>query len=68
MSDQGAALGVRLRGRDLTAAPATLNLLESTTAADREQAAALLHETSPAMLGREAPGHIVGITGPPGAG
>jgi GTPase len=68
VSDEGSALGVRLRGRDLTAAPATLNLLESTTAADREQAAALLHETSPAMLGHEAPGHMVGITGPPGAG
>ncbi len=68
MSDQGAALGRRLRERDLSAAPATLNLLESTTAADREQAAALLRETSPAALGDEAPGHIVGITGPPGAG
>jgi LAO/AO transport system kinase len=68
VSDQGAALGTRLRERDLSAAPATLNLLESTTAADREQAAALLHEISPAALGEEASGHIVGITGPPGAG
>jgi len=68
VSDQGAALGARLRKRDLSAAPATLNLLESTTAADREQAAALLHEVSPAALNQEAPGHIVGITGPPGAG
>jgi LAO/AO transport system kinase len=65
---QGAALGRRLRERDLTAAPAALNLLESTTQADREQAAALLHEVSPAKLGHEAPGHIIGITGPPGAG
>jgi LAO/AO transport system kinase len=64
----GAALGARLRERDLTAAPAALNLLESTTAADREQAAALLREVSPAALGQEAPGHIVGVTGPPGAG
>ncbi len=64
----GAALGERLRERDLTAAPAALNLLESTTAADREQAAALLREVSPAALGHEAPGHIVGVTGPPGAG
>ena len=54
--------------RDLSAAPAALNLLESTTPADREQAAALLREVSPAALGREAPGHIIGITGPPGAG
>ncbi len=64
----GAELGRRLRGRDVSAAPATLNLLESTTARDREQAAALLHEVSPARLGGEAPGHVVGITGPPGAG
>ena len=34
----GAQLGARLRERDLSAAPATLNLLESTTATDREQA------------------------------
>ncbi len=65
---EGAQLGARLRERDLTAAPATLNLLESTTAADREQAAALLREVSPAALGGEARGHIIGVTGPPGAG
>jgi len=64
----GAEIGARLRERDLTAAPAALNLLESTTAADREQAAALLREVSPAALGQEVPGHIVGVTGPPGAG
>ncbi len=64
----GADLGRRLRGRDLAAAPATLNLLESTVPADREQAAALLAEVSPARLGSEAAGHIVGVTGPPGAG
>jgi GTPase len=64
----GAALGARLRERDLTAAPAALNLLESTAANDREQAAALLREVSPAALGGEAPGHVVGVTGPPGAG
>jgi LAO/AO transport system kinase len=64
----GAELGTRLRERDLGAAPATLNLLESSTTSDREQAAALLHEVSPASLGGEAPGHIVGVTGPPGAG
>ncbi|HEV3322732.1 MAG TPA: ArgK protein [Solirubrobacteraceae bacterium] len=67
MSD-GAELGRRLRERDLTAAPATLNLLESTAPADREQAAALLREVSPAALGGEAQGHIIGVTGPPGAG
>jgi LAO/AO transport system kinase len=64
----GAALGKRLRERDLSAAPAALNLLESSTQADREQAALLLHEVSPAAIGGEAPGHIVGVTGPPGAG
>jgi LAO/AO transport system kinase len=64
----GADLGARLRNRDLAAAPATLNLLESTAPDDREQAAALLREVSPARLGGEAQGHIVGVTGPPGAG
>jgi LAO/AO transport system kinase len=64
----GAALGARLRRRDLSAAPAALNLLESATAEDREQSAALLREVSPAALGHEAPGHVVGVTGPPGAG
>jgi LAO/AO transport system kinase len=68
VASAGAELGRRLRERDLTAAPATLNLLESTTAADRVQAAALLAEVSPARLGGEAPGHVIGITGPPGAG
>ena len=68
VSADGAALGARLRGRDLSAAPAALNLLESTAAADREQAAALLREVSPAALGGEAPAHVIGVTGPPGAG
>jgi LAO/AO transport system kinase len=68
VSADGAALGARLRERDLGAAPAALNLLESTAPADLEQAAALLHELSPAVLGGEAPGHVIGVTGPPGAG
>jgi LAO/AO transport system kinase len=68
VSDAGAALGARLRERDLTAAPAALNLLESVTDADRREAAALLREVSPARLGGEAPGHVIGVTGPPGAG
>ena len=68
MSTDGAALGARLRARDLSAAPAALNLLESTAPADREQAAALLREVSPAALGGEAPAHVIGVTGPPGAG
>lgn len=64
----GAALGARLRHRDVTAAPAALNLLESTAGEDREAASALLAEVSPAALGGEAPGHVIGVTGPPGAG
>jgi LAO/AO transport system kinase len=64
----GRELGRRLRDRDLTAASAALNLIESRAPDDREQARALLAEVSPAALGREAPAHIVGITGPPGVG
>ncbi len=64
----GVAIGARLRARELSAAPDALNLLESTTPADRLQAAALLAEVSPTALEGEAPGHIVGVTGPPGAG
>jgi LAO/AO transport system kinase len=64
----GAALGARLRDRDVSAAPATLNLLESTTDDDRREAAALLAEVSPEALGGEARGHVIGVTGPPGAG
>jgi LAO/AO transport system kinase len=64
----GRDLGARLRERDLSAAPAALNLLESRAADAREEAQALLAEVSPAALGDEAPGHIVGVTGPPGVG
>jgi LAO/AO transport system kinase len=61
-------LAARLRGRDLSAAPALLNLLESSHPDDRERAAALSRALSPRALGGEAPGEIIGITGPPGAG
>src|SRR5262245_55717995 len=61
-------LGTRLRERDLSAAPAVLNLVESRTPKDREATAQLLRDVSPAALGGEAPAHVVGITGPPGAG
>ena len=67
-TEEGASLGRRLRERDLSAAPAAVNLLESRAPAAREQAAALLHEVSPAVLGGEAPAHVVGVTGPPGVG
>jgi LAO/AO transport system kinase len=63
-----AALGARLRERDLAAAPAALNLLENRSPARRDDVAALLAEVAPARLGGEAPGHVVGVTGPPGAG
>jgi LAO/AO transport system kinase len=64
----GKALGARLRERDLAVAPAVLNLIESRSADARDQATVLLSEVSPAALGAEAPGHIVGVTGPPGVG
>jgi LAO/AO transport system kinase len=64
----GAALGARLKDGDLSAAPAVLNLVESRAPADRAAVAELLKAVSPAALGGEAPGHVVGVTGPPGAG
>jgi LAO/AO transport system kinase len=64
----GQQLGTRLRDGDLSAAPAVLNLVESRAPRDREAVAALLRAVSPGALGREAPGHVVGVTGPPGAG
>jgi LAO/AO transport system kinase len=64
----GAELGARLRERDLTAAPAALNLLESRAPGEEAERAALLAEVAPGRLGGEAPAHVVGVTGPPGAG
>jgi LAO/AO transport system kinase len=64
----GRELGRRLSERDLTAAPAALNLIESRAPGAREQADALLAALSPVALGHEAPAHIVGLTGPPGVG
>ncbi|HEX8207389.1 MAG TPA: GTP-binding protein [Solirubrobacteraceae bacterium] len=63
---EGASLGARLRDRDLSAAPAALNLVENRAKGD--EIAALLGAVSPAALGAEAPGHVIGVTGPPGAG
>jgi GTPase len=63
-----AELGRRLRAGDRAAAPAALNLIEDRSPAGREAAAALLAEVSPTALGGEAPAHLVGVTGPPGAG
>jgi LAO/AO transport system kinase len=64
----GKELGARLRDRDLTVAPAVLNLLENRSPGATQQADALLSAVSPAALGGETPGHIVGVTGPPGVG
>ena len=68
MTSEGTDLGARLRNRDLSAAPAALNLIEDRSPDAREATAELLAEVSPAALGGEAPAHLVGITGPPGAG
>lgn len=64
----GAELGARLRDRDTAVAPAVLNLLESRSPRMRSEAEALLRAVSPARLGAEAGGHIIGVTGPPGVG
>jgi LAO/AO transport system kinase len=64
----GADLAGRLRDRDLSAAPAVLNLVESRSPDIREEIGALLAGVSPAVLGGEAPAHVVGVTGPPGVG
>ncbi|MBO0768728.1 MAG: ArgK protein, partial [Solirubrobacterales bacterium] len=45
-----------------------MNLVETSTPAARAQTAELLAELSPKRLGGEAPGHVIGITGPPGVG
>jgi LAO/AO transport system kinase len=66
VSVDGAALGARLRERDLSAVPAALNMLESSAASDREQVRLLLGAL--AADHSEAPGHVIGVTGPPGSG
>ena len=68
MPTTGEDLGQRLRDGDLTAAPAVLNLVESRAPGHKDEIAALLAAVSPAALGGEAPAHVVGVTGPPGAG
>lgn len=64
----GASVGRLLREGDLSAAPAALNLLESTAPEESREAAALMRELSPRALGGEPGGHVIGVTGPPGAG
>jgi LAO/AO transport system kinase len=63
---QGAELGRRLRDGDLSAGPAALNLVESRTRT--ADVADLLREVSPAVIGEEPRAHLIGVTGPPGAG
>jgi LAO/AO transport system kinase len=66
MATDPAELGRRLREGDRTAAAAALNVIENR--ADRDASERLLHEVSPAALGKEPDAHVIGITGPPGAG
>jgi LAO/AO transport system kinase len=66
MATDPSELGRRLREGDRSAAPAALNVIENR--ADREATRALLAELSPAALGGEPGAHVIGITGPPGAG
>jgi LAO/AO transport system kinase len=66
VNDEAESLAARLRDGDLAAAPAALNLLERR---DRgADSAALLRALSPSALGGEPDGHVIGVTGPPGAG
>ena len=67
-ASQPSELGRRLRERDRSAAPAALNLIEDRSPEGRQRAAELLAHVSPASMGGEAPAHLVGVTGPPGAG
>lgn len=62
-SDVAVELGRRLAARDRAAAPAALNVIEDRSPRGRAAAAALL-----ASVGSEPRAHLVGVTGPPGAG
>jgi LAO/AO transport system kinase len=66
MATDPAELGRRLREGDRAAAAAALNVIENR--AERDATKALLNEVSPAALEREPAAHVIGITGPPGAG
>ena len=66
MATDPAELGRRLREGDRSAAAAALNVIENR--ADRDAPRALLTELSPAALGGVPAAHVIGITGPPGAG
>ena len=66
MAADPSELGRRLREGDRSAAAPALNVIENR--ADREATRVLLAEVSPAALGGEPAAHLIGITGPPGAG
>jgi LAO/AO transport system kinase len=66
MATDPADLGRRLRDGDRSAAAAALNVIENR--ADRDATWALLEEVSPAALGTQPGAHVIGVTGPPGAG
>ena len=57
-------LGRRLASGDRSAAPAALNVIEDRSPRGREAAAALLRASG----GHDDRAHLVGVTGPPGAG
>jgi LAO/AO transport system kinase len=65
---EGHGLTERLIARDLSAAPALLNLLESSAPAAVTEADALLAAVAPRATGSEPAAHIIGVTGPPGVG
>ncbi|MGH2856148.1 MAG: ArgK protein [Solirubrobacteraceae bacterium] len=64
----GDELGAALRRGDTYVAAAVLNLVESRGESARAEVERLLEAVAPASIGREAPGRIVGLTGPPGVG
>ncbi len=66
MASDPSELGRRLRDGDRSAAAAALNVIENRS--DRDATERLLKEVSPAALGHEPNAHLIGITGPPGAG
>jgi LAO/AO transport system kinase len=68
VTGDGAELGRRLASADRSAAPAALNVIEDRSPRGRSSSRELLAEVSPSALGGEAGAHIVGVTGPPGAG
>jgi LAO/AO transport system kinase len=68
MPQDPADLGRRLGERDRSAAPAALNLIEDRSPGGRRKTMELLAGVAPAAVGGELDAHLVGVTGPPGAG